>query len=256
MEQETVFQERSDIKALLAVGSKARSKQYHTLLSRIAKGEVLNVTEQKVLGILEEELKVQTSSQDTLLKNSLPNLLAVADYLDKRGWKVSKSAIYNHAKQKKIKPRENGAYYIGDVEKYASLHLSRKDQSGTSPDKSQQDKSSAEARKALAQAIHWEVRTKIIQNQYVPREAFEQELAARAALFNADLDEFFYSQAPAVVHLVAGDQNKIPDLIDFMITAKESWIARYAEHRDFNIDPSSYEKLLQDESPAVQGDDE
>lgn len=260
MTQETLLdtspnQDQTDINALLAIGKKAKTRQYYTLLRRIGKGEVLNITEQKVLNILQNELKAQLDpGRSAASKATFPHIKAVAKYLDEQGWKVSQSTVYSHKEKGKLKPREDGLYHLEDIETYlAESNIHRKN---PTEDKSQSDRSTAEARKALAQAIHWEERNKILQNQYVPREAFEQELSARAAMFNADLEEFFYSQAPAIIHLVEGNDAKTPELIDFLITTKETWIARYAEHQEFKIDASAYARLFDNEKPPANPDED
>jgi excisionase family DNA binding protein len=61
---------------------------------------------------------------------ALSNPLAVTEYLKDKGWKVSKSTVYGHLKEGKIKSID-GVFGIKDVEKYAGLHLKRTD--GTSP---------------------------------------------------------------------------------------------------------------------------
>jgi len=59
--------------------------------------------------------------------DTLPNLLAVVEYLAARGWKIKKTAAYQHRKEGKIRPQKNGSFRIGDVEKYATVFLKRLD---------------------------------------------------------------------------------------------------------------------------------
>jgi hypothetical protein len=263
MTQESIFtqpeqneppdSDQTAIKELLAVGKKAKAKQYHTLLSRIKAGEVLNVTEQKVFDILEEELKKTTgeAGQGATPENSLKNRLEVFRYLEKRGWDVSKSAVYNHVTEGKLRAREKGRFAIADVERYAQAHLQLKDQAGVNAEleKLQRERSSGEARKATAQAVWWEQRTAIVKNQYLPRELVEQEQAAKAALLNSDIEEWFYANVAAMIAIVGGDPERAPDLIEFLIEAKEKWMARYSEDREFQVDESAYEKLFKQQAP-------
>ena len=42
-----------------------------------------------------------------------------------------------------------------------------------------------------------------------------------------------------MVSLVAGDETKIPDLIDYMMDQSEVWLGRYAKTLEFKVDGDS-----------------
>lgn len=167
---------------------------------------------------------------------ALSNPLAVAEYLNDKGWKVSKSTVYGHLKEGKLKSVD-GAYHIREVEKYAALHLKRQD--GTSPAEEagqlQKEKLEAETRKACAQADHWEMRTRVESGQYIDRDLFNGELAARAAIFRNDLETFFRSNAGEMIKRVDGETTKNPDLIDYCLERMEVFLGRYAEPKTWPI---------------------
>lgn len=167
---------------------------------------------------------------------TLPNILAVVDYLTRAGWKVAKSTCYNHKKSGLLRPENDGAFKISTVEKYATEHLTRID--GRPEDDSErlaEDKQRAETRKAKAQAEHWELKTKIAQGLYVPKDAFERELAQRAIVFKADAEAFCRGQAGIIIAMTGGDKDKTPDLIEYMLAAVAGWLNRYAADREFTI---------------------
>ena len=167
---------------------------------------------------------------------TLPNILAVVDHLTRAGWKVAKSTCYNHRKAGLLRPESDGAFKISTVEKYASEHLTRID--GRPEDDSErlaEDKQRAETRKAKAQAEHWELKTKIAQGLYVPKDAFERELAQRAIVFKADAEAFCRGQAGIIIAMTGGDKDKTPDLIEYMLAAVAGWLNRYAADREFTI---------------------
>lgn len=168
--------------------------------------------------------------------NTLPNLLAVTEYLSARGWKIKKSAAYQHHKDGKIRPQKNGAYRIADVEKYATTFLKRLD--GVKADlldTIQQEKSQAEVDKLKAQAEHWQIKTAIARGLYVKKDAFERELARRAAVFRADIENFIRAQAVGIINLVSGDASKAPDLIEHMLDQAEGWLDRYSGEQEFTV---------------------
>lgn len=167
---------------------------------------------------------------------ALSNPLAVTEYLKDKGWKVSKSTVYGHLKEGKIKSVD-GVFQIKEVEKYAGLHLNRMD--GTNPaeeaGKLQQDKLEAETRKARAQAKHWEMKTQVESGKYIDRDLFNGELASRAAIFRNDLETFFRSNAGEIIKKVDGDGTKNPDLIDYCLERMELFLGRYAEPKKWSI---------------------
>lgn len=179
--------------------------------------------------------------------NTLPNLLAVVDYLTGRGWKIRKSAAYKHRHEGKIRPQMNGTYKIPDVEKYAQTFLKRLDGGGRDPrDDFQSEKQAAETEKIKAQARHWSMKASILEGRYVEKGLFERELARRAAVFKNDIENFCRSQAAGIISLVAGDAAKTPDLIEHMLGQAENWLGRYAEEKEFR---------LPEPQPAVEADD-
>lgn len=176
-----------------------------------------------------------------------PNRLAAWEFISGQGWKISRGRFYQHGDEKKIRPTKEGKYSQKDLIKYARRYLRKQDGQSLSDDteKLQQEKTDAEARKLRAQAEHWEIKTKALSGQYVDKEWFERELAARASVFRSDIENFFRSEASAMISLVGGDPVKAPDLTDHMMKRVEEWLARYSEGRKFEAP-----------LPAMEGDEE
>lgn len=178
---------------------------------------------------------------------TLPNIMAVVDHLTRAGWKVAKSTCYNHKRSGILRPEADGTFKTSAVERYAADHLTKLD--GRSDDDTgrlAEDKQRAEIRKSKAQAEHWELKTKIARGLYVPRDAFERELAARALIFKADLESFFRSQAGVIIALVGGDKEKTPDLIELLLAAGAGWMNRYAADREFVVPEGPAVDILED----------
>lgn len=188
--------------------------------------------------------------------DTLPNLLAVVEYLSARGWKVKKSAAYQHHKDGKIRPQKGGAFRIADVEKYATNFLKRLD--GVKADlldTIQQEKARAEADKLKAQAEHWQIKTAIARGLYVEKDAFERELARRAAVFRSDIEVFIRAQAVGIINLVAGDATRAPDLIVYMLNEAENWLDRYSGEKEFTV-PAPRAMVMDDEDDDDDDDDD
>ena len=95
------------------------------------------------------------------------------------------------------------------------------------------DRKEADRRKALAQARHWEVKTKILEDLYIDREWAEMQLAARAMVLKSDMENFFRSRAPEIIAKCDGKQEFAPDVIEYILTNLELWLGRYSEPIEF-----------------------
>lgn len=185
-------------------------------------------------------------------EKALQNILAVVDYLSGQGWKVHKSAVYNHKKEGKIRPQPDGTFRISDVERYAETYLRRKDGTESGKlDKLQQQKLEAEIKRTEAQAEHWVNRSRASSGAFIPKEHHERDLARRAAVFRSDLETFARSEASEIVSLVAGDAGKIPELVTWILGRFDGFLANYAEEREFRVPLLPAEK-----DPDADSDDE
>lgn len=246
----------------LEVGRLAKPKMYNSLLKKITSGEILNKKELETFDALDKELREaydgsgeeptdgqQQPKEGPGEPQAFESLNAVARYLGDKGYKIKKSQIYNHKAAGKIRPTKEGLYLLADVEKYAQAHLKLTDGTpsvGKQLDKAQKERAEAETREKSARARHWELKVGSLEGKLVPRELFESELAARAAIFRTDGENFFRSQAPGIVHVTSGDATKIPDLISFCLDALEQWISRYLQKEEFKVDTSAYERIFEE----------
>jgi hypothetical protein len=252
----------------LAAGKLIKPKMYNNLLQKVTSGDILSKKDLETFDILDKELRgiytpeesagsassQLTSDQETktIVQESTPeafeNLHAVVQYLQTSGYKIKKSAIYNHQTAGKIRPNKEGKYPLADVEKYAKTHLKLSDgtpSGGKLLDKAQKDKLDVETREKLARARHWELRVGSLEQKLIPRETVETDLAARASIFRTDGENFFRSQAPAIINIVDGDATKTPDLIDFCLNAFEHFLSRYLQEEEFKVDVTAYEKIFE-----------
>ena len=169
---------------------------------------------------------------------ALRNLLEVVEFLKNAGWKVSKSAVYRHRGQGKIAAQPDGRFSVADVERYARDWLKMADGSGgrlkVAPTENLVKKT-AEARKVAAQAEHWEIKTKILRNEYVERALFDRDLAQRAAVFKSDIENFIRNHSGEMISIADGDATRTPDVIDFWIDAAEKWLNEYAAGNAFEV---------------------
>lgn len=183
---------------------------------------------------MNEQLSIsQAPTAEPPPPESLKNILSVVDYLKGLDrYKIAQPTVYRHRDQGKIRPQPDGSFLLRDVDRYASTFLKLKDGTGgltARPPAVADDKAAAEARKVSAQAEHWEIKTKILKGEYIERSAFEAALARRAAVFKSDIENFIRSNSAEMIKLVAGDDLKAPDLIEFWLEASERFLGRYSD---------------------------
>jgi len=146
---------------------------------------------------------------------ALGNLAEVLAYLQEAGWRVTKSTLYRHQGEGKILPRNDGAYHLKDVEKYAKTFLKqaatgKRIQERMDDLQYRKEKALTEsAEMAVAKARRAEERERWT---HPPREVYEQEFAALAGTLEAALKSWLQSEAPAWIRLVNGDNKKVGEL--------------------------------------------
>jgi hypothetical protein len=184
-----------------------------------------------------QETDNQAASDE--LNQTFKGILDVVKFLDAAGYKISKSTVYRHRSEGRIRPAADGSFTLAMVNKYASDFLQKKYGGGSGNVKHLEfvvnDKQTAEARKVAAQAEHWEIKTKILRGEYIERASFDRALARRAAVFKSDIENFIRTHCGEMINIVKGNSIYLPDLTEFWLEQAEKWLGRYAEPDEFEI---------------------
>lgn len=160
----------------------------------------------------------------------LANINKVHAYLKENGWKVSPSAVYNHHKAGILMPDKTGRYAVEAVDHYAASNLRRLDGSRPADELAQQaEKKAAEIRRLNAQANILEDKAKISSAKWIRRTQYEKDLVSRAATLKSDLLSWCQGQAEGICHLVEGNEELIPDLIQHLVKGVETHLDRYVQ---------------------------
>jgi hypothetical protein len=180
-------------------------------------------------------------------ERTFPNLLAVIDYLKNNNWNIGKSRVYEHKKEGKIKAQENGTFRLSDVEKYAATFLKRTDGStGSEADRLQVEKVQVDLDISKEKREQLQLKNKVMKGLFVPKDAFERELAQRAIVFKSDVEAFCRSKAAEIVNLVGGEKDRIPDLVEYMLGEAAAWLNRYAADREFIVPAAAPADIFED----------
>ncbi len=164
------------------------------------------------------------------------NLNQAAAWLREQGWKISDSTIYNHHTRNLINPRADGLYHEADLLRYAQNTLKRKDGAGSEKlEALQERKALAEIERAEVQAAKMRLQQEILEGKYITKEQHEREMAARARLLKADMQNFNRLYVEDLIHLVGGDPAQAPEALAFVERHTERWLNRYAIQGEISL---------------------
>lgn len=163
-------------------------------------------------------------------------VLAVVDYLQDQGWRIAKSAAYDHHKQGKLRAEPDGTFTPAAVEEYARRWLRKA--AGNPLDKGgslQRLKLEAETKRLEAQAAMAEHKVKILSGSWITIQEHERELTARAQLFRTDLRNFARSSVGEIIATVDGNPDRAPELMEYMLDHVDEFLDRYARETEFEV---------------------
>lgn len=172
-------------------------------------------------------------------KEELNNISVVLAYLVNSGWKCTKTSLYRHQQQGKIKPDADGKYSKRIVDKYARTFLKQ-----TATGKRVVEESDDLQRKKL---IKENARLDLIiereqfnldkdRGLYVPREQMDMEFSGLVGRFNADEKHQHQSHAGDIVNIVHGDPKYTGELINYLNNLTDERSNRFAKLNEIEIE--------------------
>lgn len=171
----------------------------------------------------------------------------VHQYLSSEGFKISLRGLYNHIQERKLKKSPDGKFTREAVERYAARFLPRLDGSNSNKhvEGLQQEKLQADVRRAIEDARLKRLRADLLDGKLVPASAFEQGLAARAALLKRGLQSMCHGVVERCIEAVGGDSTKAPHLLDLLLSEVRNCLDQYAHDREFTVDREEVDSFLQ-----------
>lgn len=162
--------------------------------------------------------------------------LEAVDYLKSQGYKVEKSKFNKDFKAGRVPRTPDGLFEAGALLGYAGAHLQpaakAEDSAGA---KAAVQRSTADARLKDIQAARQELKFQREQGLLMPRVEHEQDMAARALFFKAEIESFIYRRAGEIIALVAGDETRQPRLVEWWAEATADWMDAWSADREFSI---------------------
>lgn len=161
---------------------------------------------------------------------------AVVAHLQEEGWKIQKSALNNHVKDGKLRPRADGLFDETAVLRYAQKHLKRADGAGSqSLEALQEKKVRAEITRAEVQAAKMQLQQDILEGKFIKRVDHEHALATRARLLKSDLINWARQYVDELIQAVEGDPARAPEALAFTERHIEDWLNRYASQGQIQL---------------------
>lgn len=165
---------------------------------------------------------------------SFKSLHQVLQHLKDAGYKIGKSKLYEDAKKGAIRINSDNSVLETEVRAYAGT-LSR-----VAGDI--QDLNDIHIQKVVKEVELAGIKIERAKldldkdlDKYIPREDFEQELAARAMIFENGFRNLFATQAAEWIALVAGKPGKLPDFMRALNQALDGQLSAYATTRTFQV---------------------
>jgi len=227
-----------DTSALLDKAVKgARMLEIKRILGKVRNQEALNPAEMKTLAEYQAEAGATSiDAQPNSGPQDFRSMLEVTAWLKDNGWKVTKSTVHRHVQQGKLRPDESGRFPVASVRKYAATFLSLKETLQKLDDEDlNRRKLKCEIERIQEQTRRERLRREIEESKYFPRDRFELELAARAAVIDTLRRNAILSDSAEIVAIVAGDPRRIPDLIQFLLARHDDEMNQYATMKEFHV---------------------
>ena len=182
------------------------------------------------------------------MATKIKKITEVLRYIEAIGFRISRTAFYNHKDRGLITPDAEGRYSLGVIEKYARDHLSRKEErSGGRPtnediasqseeQKGFQEKEQEEKLALLkAKRERAEMQLAIERKELIKRIDVASMFAGRAGILRSDLEAFIRRLVPETINVADGDQGKTQELLEFCFDELEEVLDRYAKPLDKKV---------------------
>jgi len=167
---------------------------------------------------------------------SFRTVLEVLTYLRDEGWKVSKTSLYQHVKDAKLRPEQDGSFALKAVQKYARAHLQLKST------RQKRDDEDLQRKKLQLDIDLLEGKTKrerlkrdAEEGRLIPREDVDLELAARAVVQDHEWTRVIQSRAGEIIALVQGSADRSAELIRFLMDVKDEILNEFASTRAWHV---------------------
>ena len=223
--------EGTDLAAML----QAKEIAKRNMLGDPSQGNV--VAFEKASRLLEARMPSANQKEGKVFKN----LAAVLEYLQKAGWKIKKSKLYQDRKNGQPLAQQDGTFLQRDVDAYAISRLERlggpSDKEDDATRKEKFHLLVAERREKTAKAELAEIKLRVETGELIPKDQVDQQMVAAVTVLRAAMNQFIHTKALEIIHLVGGDPQKDVILVDFFRDESRAFFHGFSKRgQDFEVE--------------------
>ena len=168
-------------------------------------------------------------------------------YLRDAGFKISKSRFNRDVQARRMPTNAEGHFEETALLGYAAAHLTP---TGQVENRALADatvgKLSADAEVKTYQAARLKLKLEKEQALLMPRADHERDLAARALFFRREVENFIHLHGPGIIHLVGGEEDRLPALLEYWERSTADWMNAWAQEREFLVPDEDSEPEVED----------
>jgi hypothetical protein len=168
------------------------------------------------------------------------NRVEVLNHLKRKGYAVQKSKLYADSKKGLLKLQDDKTILESDVKAYVRRSGLVKPSDLAAADPTKDDalilkRREMEIKKLEEQVAELEFKREVSQGLYILKTDFELEIAARIAVFDANLRHFFQSRISDWVSQAEGNLKKIPVLLESINQHLDEQFNEFASMKTFQV---------------------
>ena len=157
-------------------------------------------------------------------------------YLNDAGYKISGPTFSRAVRNRKVPRNAEGHFEESTLLGYAGVYLDPAERlEDKKAGQANAEKASASAEKDRWTAARLKLKYEKEQGLLMPKSEHERDLAARALFFKKEVENFIHLFGPGIIHLVGGDENRLPELVAFWGDKTADWMNAWAEEREFLV---------------------
>ncbi len=172
-------------------------------------------------------------------------------YLNGQGYKIGRDKFSRHVIEGLIPKLPGGGFEASALLGYAAAHCEPLASAvNREADSAALERMKADTANKMAMAERNRLKLERERGNLMPRDEHETDLAARAAFFRREVETFGPRLGPRIIHLVGGDENKLPAFVEFWKEQTAVWLDAYAQDREFVIGDQEPEEADQPARPV------
>lgn len=162
--------------------------------------------------------------------------IEVVRFINALGYKRSQKQFSVDVSKGIVKANKDGLFTRRMVHQYCKRHLiGGKNDDGANPEGYEAQKLRLQVEKLERENEEGQFKFDVLMGRYIPRNEMFLHLAARAAVLDAGVEQFFRAKSQDFIAMVAGDQSKGPDFIEAMVAGWKDLLDTYANSEEMEV---------------------